>query len=208
MSISDGERAERARSERARSERARGRPRSERATAAILGAARELLEERGLKALSVDAIAARAGVSKATIYRWWPSKAAVVMDAFLAGTGPRMPFPDTGSAREDLRRQLRSVIRLFNEPRTRGPFVALIAESQHDPELARALRERFIASRRAAAREVFARGQARRELRADLDVELAIDALYGALYYRLLVSGEPLRPRYADALLDQFYRAL
>jgi AcrR family transcriptional regulator len=181
------------------------RTRSERATAAILGAARELLEERGLKRLSVDAIAARAGVSKATIYRWWPSKAAVVMDAFLAGTGPRMPFPDTGSAREDLRRQLRSVIRLFNEPRTRDPFVALIAESQHDPELASALRERFIAGRRAAAREVFVRGQARGELREDLDVEIAIDALYGALYYRLLVSGEPLRPRYADALLDQLY---
>jgi AcrR family transcriptional regulator len=181
------------------------RTRSDRATAAILSAARELLEERGLKRLSVDAIAARAGVSKATIYRWWPSKAAVVMDAFLAGTGPRMPFPDTGSAREDLRRQLRSVIRLFNDPRTRGPFVALIAESQHDPELAKALRERFIASRRAAAREVFVRGQARGELRDDLDVEIAIDALYGALYYRLLVSGEPLRPRYADALLDQLY---
>jgi AcrR family transcriptional regulator len=188
--------------------RSPGRPRSERATTAILGAARELLEERGLRGLSVDAIAGRAGVSKATIYRWWPSKAAVVMDAFLAGTGPRMPFPDTGSTREDLRRQLRSVIRLFNEPRTRGPFVALIAESQHDPELARALRERFIASRRAAAREVFTRGQARGELRPDLDVDIAIDALYGALYYRLLISGEPLKPRYADALLDQLYQAL
>jgi AcrR family transcriptional regulator len=187
---------------------ARGRPRSERATTAILAAARELLEEQGLRRLSVDAIAARAGVSKATIYRWWPSKAAVVMDAFLAGAGPRMPFPDTGSAREDLRRQLRSVIRLFNEPKTRGPFIALIAESQHDIELARALRERFIASRRAAAREVFTRGMARGELRDDLDVEIAIDALYGALYYRLLVSGEALRPRYADALLDQLYQAL
>jgi AcrR family transcriptional regulator len=165
------------------------RTRSERATAAILGAARELLEERGLKRLSVDAIAARAGVSKATIYRWWPSKAAVVMDAFLAGTRPRMPFPDTGSAREDLRRQLRSVIRLFNEPRTRDPFVALIAESQHDPELASALRERFIAGRRAAAREVFVRGQARGELREDLDVEIVIEMLIGPLVTRTLTSG-------------------
>ena len=185
-----------------------GRPRSDRATAAILDAARDLLAQRGLKGLSVDAIAAQAGVSKATIYRWWPSKAAVVMDAFLAGTGPRMPFPDTGSAREDLRRQLRSVIRLFNEPATRRPFVALIAESQHDPELAEALRERFITSRRAAARDVFARGQARGELRSDLDVDIAIDALYGALYYRLLISGQPLKPRYADKLLDQLYPAL
>jgi AcrR family transcriptional regulator len=185
-----------------------GRPRSTTAKAAILQAARELLDERGLKALTVEAIASRAGASKATIYRWWPNKSAVVMDAFLAGTSPRMPFPDTGSVREDLRRQLRSVIRLFNEPGTRGPFVALIAESQHDQEVARALRERFIAARRAAAREVFERGQARGELRADLDIDIANDALYGALYYRLLVSGAPLRPRYADALLDQFYDAM
>src|SRR4051812_10852971 len=186
----------------------RGRPRSDRSRDAILQAARELLDGRGLGGLSVDAIADRAGVSKATIYRWWPSKAAVVMDAFLAGTSPQMPFPDTGSTREDLRRQIRSVIRLFNQDATSRPFVALIAGAQHDPELAAALRERFIASRRAAAREVFARGIERGQLRRDLDIEIAIDALYGALYYRLLVSGEPLRPRYADALLDQLYSAL
>jgi AcrR family transcriptional regulator len=188
--------------------RTAGRPRSERARAATLEAAGELLDERGLAALSVDAIATHAGVSKATIYRWWPSKAAVVMDAFLERTSPQMPFPDTGSTREDLRRQMRSVIRLFNDAATSRPFVALIAESQHDPVLAAALRERFIAARRAAATEAFARGIERGDLKADLDVEIAIDALYGALYYRLLVSGEPLTPRYADRLLDQLFPAL
>jgi AcrR family transcriptional regulator len=188
--------------------RTAGRPRSERARAATLEAAGELLDERGLAALSVDAIATHAGVSKATIYRWWPSKAAVVMDAFLERTSPQMPFPDTGSTREDLRRQMRSVIRLFNDAATSRPFVALIAESQHDPVLAAALRERFIAARRAAAAEAFARGIERGDLKADLDVEIAIDALYGALYYRLLVSGEPLTPRYADRLLDQLFPAL
>jgi AcrR family transcriptional regulator len=187
--------------------RSPGRPRSERATTAILRAAADLLDDRGLAGLSVDAIAERAGVSKATIYRWWPSKAAVVMDAFLADTSPQMPFPDTGSIREDLRRQVRSVIRLFNEAAVARPFVALISESQHDPVLAAAFRERFIAARRAAAREAFARGIANGQLRADLDVDLAIDALYGALYYRLLVSGEPLTERYADRLLDELYRA-
>jgi AcrR family transcriptional regulator len=188
--------------------RTAGRPRSERARAATLQAAGELLDERGLAALSVDAIATHAGVSKATIYRWWPSKAAVVMDAFLERTSPQMPFPDTGSTREDLRRQMRSVIRLFNDAATSRPFVALIAEGQHDPVLAAALRERFIAARRAAATEAFARGIERGDLKADLDVEIAIDALYGALYYRLLVSGEPLTPRYADRLLDQLFPAL
>jgi AcrR family transcriptional regulator len=188
--------------------RVRGRPRSEAARAAILRATVELLQTKGFRALSVDAIAARAGVGKATIYRWWPNKAAVVMDAFLADTAPEMPFPDTGSTREDLRRQMRSVIRLFNTPTVRGPFVALIGASQHDPTLAAALRERFVASRRAAAGDVLRRGVERGELRPDLDIEVAMDALYGALYYRLLVSGQRLTPRYADVLLDQIYPAL
>jgi AcrR family transcriptional regulator len=186
-----------------------GRPRSQRATAAILDATLDLLRQRGLRDLSVDAIASHAGVSKATIYRWWPGKAAVVMDAFLAGTGPRMPFPDSGSTREDLRRQLRSVIRLFNEPATRRPFVALIAESQHDPELAGALRERFIASRRAAAREVFARGVARGELRADLDPELLVDMIVGPVVYRSLIGGRfgpDHLERLADGLIDGLRR--
>jgi AcrR family transcriptional regulator len=187
---------------------ARGRPRSEAARVAILGAALELLEARGFAALSVDAIADRARVGRATVYRWWPNKAAVVMDAFLADVAPQMPFPDTGSAREDLRRQMRSVIRLFNLPKTSRPFVALIAESQHDPALAKALRERFVASRREAATEVLRRGIERGELRADLDLALTLDALYGAMYYRLLISGERLTAGYADALIDQFYPAL
>jgi AcrR family transcriptional regulator len=186
----------------------RGRPRSEAARTAILRAALELLEARGFAVLSVDAIADRAQVGRATIYRWWPNKAAVVMDAFLTDTAPQMPFPDTGSAREDLRQQMRSVIRLFNLPRTSRPFVALIAESQHDQVLAQALRERFIASRRDTAKAVLARGVERGELRADIDPDVTLDALYGALYYRLLISGERLTPRYADVLIDHFYPAL
>jgi AcrR family transcriptional regulator len=184
-----------------------GRPRNAAARAGILRAALDLLQTKGFSALSVDAIAARAGVGKATIYRWWPNKAAVVMDAFLADTAPDMPFPDTGSTREDLRRQMRSVIRLFNTPAVRGPFVALIGASQHDPALAAALRERFVANRRDAAKAVLARGIERGELRPDLDLDVAIDALYGALYYRLLVSGQRLTPRYADTLLDQLFPA-
>jgi AcrR family transcriptional regulator len=186
----------------------RGRPRSDATRAAIQRAALELLDDGGWTALSIDAIAARAGAGRATVYRWWPNKAAVVMDAFLDDTAPQMPFPDSGSAREDLRRQIRSVVRLFNLPEIRRPFVALIAESQHDPMLADSLRERFIARRRTAAKEVLQRGIQRGELRADLDLEVTLDALYGALYYRLLISGQPLTPRYADALLDQFYPAL
>jgi len=186
----------------------RGRPRSERARQAILDAARELLlASGGLSAVTADAIATRARVSKGTIYRWWPGSAAVVMDAFLIDTNPHIPFPDTGSVREDLRLQLRTVVELFNGPT--GRIVAgLVAESQSNAALAAAFVERFIAARRAMCREVFEHGLARGELRADIDIDVAIDALYGALYYRLLVSHATTEPGYVDNLIEQLYPAL
>lgn len=186
----------------------RGRPRSERARQAILDAARELLlASGGLSAVTADGIAARARVSKGTIYRWWPGSAAVVMDAFLIDTNPHIPFPDTGSVREDLRLQLRTVVELFNGPT--GRIVAgLVAESQSNAALAAAFVERFIAARRAMCREVFERGLARGELRADTNIDIAIDALYGALYYRLLVSHATTEPGYVDNLIEQLYPAL
>lgn len=184
------------------------RRRNDKARSAILRAARELLDRRGFQRLTIEGIAERAGVGKATIYRWWPSKAAVVMDAVLEAAGPRIPFPDTGSAREDLRRQIASVIELYTGTRTGRGIRALIAESQHDPALAESLRDRFIASRRAEAATVFERGIQRGELRPDLDVGVAIDALYGAVYYRLLVSHAPLDAAYADTLINQIFPAL
>src|SRR5947209_3140574 len=122
------------------------RRRNETAHAAILRAARELVDRRGFRLVTIEGIAERAGVGKATIYRWWPSKAAVVMDAVLEAARPRIPFPDTGSPREDVRRQLASVIAFYTDTKAGRGIRALIAESQHDPSLAEALRDRFIAS--------------------------------------------------------------
>jgi AcrR family transcriptional regulator len=183
------------------------RRRNEAARSAILGAARELLEKHGFRRLTIAGIAAQAGVGKATIYRWWPGKAAVIMDAVLETASPRMPFPDTGSSREDLRRQLNSVVELYTLTDTGRGIRALIAESQHDPLLAESLRDRFIASRRAEASIVFERGIRRGELRGDLDVGVAIDALYGAIYYRLLVSHASLDASYVDVLVEQIFPA-
>jgi AcrR family transcriptional regulator len=184
-----------------------GRRRNEIARKAILRAARELVDRRGFRRVTVEGIAERAGVGKATIYRWWPGKAAVVMDAVLEAAEPRIPFPDTGSAREDVRRQLASVIEFYTATKTGHGIRALIAESQHDPSLAGSLRDRFIASRRTEAARVFERGIERGELRADLDVGVAIDALYGAVYYRLLVSHSPLDANYSDTLIGQVFPA-
>lgn len=184
------------------------RRRRERPRRAILRSASRLFHRHGLRRLTIEAIAADAGVGKATIYRWWPSKAALVLDAIHDQVGPEIAFPDTGSARQDLRRQIASLLEIFTSTKTGKAYVALVAESQHDPALAEAIRERLIAGRRAATREVLERGIARGELRADLDIDIALDALYGALYYRLLVSHEPLEPDHADALIAHLFPAL
>src|SRR2546423_1774093 len=109
-----------------------GRPRSKQARRAVLTAATDIVRERGYAALTIEGIAARAGVAKTTIYRSWPNRAAVIMEAVVAETAVPLAFPDTGSAREDLRRQLGAVVALFTDPGFGPLFVGLLAESQHD----------------------------------------------------------------------------
>lgn len=182
-----------------------GRPRSTECHAAILQAALELLEEVGFANLTIEGIAARVGCGKTTIYRRWPNKASVVMDAFLASTAPETGFRDTGSVREDFRRQLRSVVRVLAGPR--GRLIAtLVAGGQVDPELGEAYRSRWQSIRREEARRVLQRGITRGELAAETDPDLILDALYGPLYYRLLIKHAPLTQGYADALVDLVMR--
>src|ERR687897_3366067 len=187
--------------------RSPGRPRSERAHRAILQAANELLESEGFAALTVEAIAERAGVSKATIYRWWPNKAAVVMDSFLSMVSSEVPFPHTGHAGEDLRLHMRMLAEAFGG--TMGRTVAvLIAEGQADPELAEALRSRWLSVRRTEAKEILELGIERGELRDDLDPEVAVDVLYGPIYYRMLVGHAPLDEDFANTLADHVFAGL
>jgi AcrR family transcriptional regulator len=178
--------------------------RNERSRKAILRAALELLYRDGFPAMTIEGIAARAGVGKATIYRWWPGKAAVAVEAIMELAIPEIAHPDTGSARKDLNQQLHAVVDFF-DAKVGKALLALIAEGQHDRTLGKLLSERLIAERRASAGEVFQRGIDRGELRGDLDVEIAIDALYGALYYRLLVSHAPIDRAYTDALIGEAF---
>jgi AcrR family transcriptional regulator len=185
----------------------RGRPRSEKARRAILGAAGELLERDGFAAVTIESIAEHAGVSKATIYRWWPNKAAVMTESFLELMAPEASSLDTGSAREDLRLRLRDLAHVLAG--RSGRFIAaLVAESQTDPEVAEALRTHWIAARRRETRTLLRRGIERGELRPDLDLEVAIDALYGPVYWRMLTGYAPLNDAFVDRLTDHVMAGL
>lgn len=185
----------------------RGPKRSLRAQQAILGATLELVAAHGIRGLRIDDVAQRAGVSKATIYRWWPTKAAVLVDSLVAAADPALVFPDSGSTREDLRRQMRRVARVFSSATGRA-IAAAVAEAQQDHEVAAAFREGFLRRRRLAAAEVLRRGIERGEVRGDLDIEAAVDALYAPLWLRLLVGHQPLTARAVDRLVTTVWPGL
>ena len=181
----------------------RGRRRSERSHHAIIAATQELLLERGYTHVTIEGIAARAGVGKQTIYRWWPSRAALVLEAYLAGEEAVRPPAESRSAREDVRALLGWLIAVLAEP-TGGPVVAgLISDLQRDADLAEGFRRDVVPARRQGMLAALERGRARGEIREDADLELAVDALHGAVFYRLLLSGEPLDDAFADHLADQ-----
>jgi len=179
----------------------RGRPRSEKARTAILDAATELLLEQGLEAVSMDEVAELAG--KATIYRWWPSKETLALDALYHEWATAQPEPpDTGSLRTDLLALLRPWIRRVRS-RPYGRVVAeLVAEAQTDPEFASIYHARFVAPRREPARALVRRAIDRGELLPDIDVDLALDLVYGPLYHRLLHGHAPLDERFLRDLVD------
>ncbi|MEV6324134.1 TetR/AcrR family transcriptional regulator [Nocardia sp. NPDC051787] len=178
--------------------------RSERARAAILAAAAELIRELPYAKLGIEAIAARAGVGKQTIYRWWPSKGAVVFDAMLeSDSGPAgLALPDTGDVAADLRALLRGSIAALTAPGYESFLRAMYIEIQQDPELAATYRERLLLPQRCAIADRLAAAVDAGELRAGLDLELAIDLLLGPIQMRWSLGLGGLTESYADAALD------
>jgi AcrR family transcriptional regulator len=180
----------------------RGRPRSEEAGRAILRAATELLAERGLAGMSIEEVAARAGVGKATIYRRWNSKGVLALDAFLAEFQGQQPLPDTGTLRGDLLSALRAWVRAVTRTEA-GPMLAgLIAEAQHDKELAQAWRERVVGPLRAQHKIMLQRAIERGEIPAGTDKDVVLDLFFGAAYHRLLQGHLPLTDRFVRAVVD------
>jgi AcrR family transcriptional regulator len=176
-----------------------GRPRSAASRLAVLEATISLLDTTTVRDLTIEAIAQKAGVGKTTIYRWWPSKTAVAVEAFIDLMLPRMPVPHTRSAGDDIGSHLSLLVRRYNGKL--GRIVAeLLAQGQSDPEMLADFRQRFFAGRRVAIREIIERGIKSGEFDSKLDVEIALDTLYGAIYFRLILGHLPLDQDFGKAL--------
>ena len=182
-----------------------GRPREVRLDGAILAATLELVAEVGIHDFRMDDVAERAGVGKAAIYRRYRSKDELVT-ATVAALVSEITVPDTGSTREDLLALMHDAVEVYRDPVKAGVMPSLVGAMPQRPELARAIRDGFLARRRAALRAVLDRGVARGDLRADLDVELALDVLGGALFYRLLVTGGPIDEHLAEGVAELILR--
>ncbi len=165
-------------------------------------AAAGLLLDRGLAEVSMDAVAARAGVSKATIYRWWPTKETLALDVLYQEWASVPPARDTGSLRGDLLSLLLPWARLARSRPYGRLMAALITESRADPAFGRRYRERFVEPRRDQARAVFRRATERGEIPAAVKVEVALDMLYGPIYHRLLHGHAPLTDQFVTDVVD------
>lgn len=181
--------------------------RGDQATRVIFESVVALLGRHSVRELSIEAVARHAGVSKTTIYRRWDCKSALVVDAFLDWTEPFIPFPKRAAPQEALEKQIAAVVRVFAG--RKGRIVReIVAEGVCEPKSLAVFREHFLYKRRAAARAVIEQGQADGEFRSDVDPELAMDMLYGPIYYRLIVGHLPLTQEFAADLAEGALRCL
>lgn len=178
-----------------------GRPRSEQARVSIERSTLHLLAKKGFPALTIEAVAAHAKVGKATVYRWWPDKAALIADAFANSTTPHLHFPDTGSVLTDMSRQMRQLVKVFRSPR--GRIVsAMLGAGQSDHSLIAAFRERFLKPRRQEAYATLGRAIQRGELRKNVDLDMLLDSLYGPIYMRFLIQHNGLTKKFVEGLCE------
>jgi AcrR family transcriptional regulator len=176
--------------------------RSERARQAILEAALELCQEHTYGGLTMEGIAKRAGVGKQTIYRWWPSKAAILLEALQGRSGNTLNFPDTGDLRADLRSQMTQVVATFTDPMFAAYSKGLIAAAQSDPDIANAVVTSIIKPRVDLCIDRLTSAQKAGDLRDDVDLPALVELLYAPLYYRLLLHTRPVSEDQVDTILD------
>ncbi|MFG1744063.1 TetR/AcrR family transcriptional regulator [Micromonospora chalcea] len=176
--------------------------RNEQSRRAILAAALELLTETGYSALTVEAIAARAGVGKQTIYRWWRGKGAVILDALADDMPEVIALPDTGDLRADLREVLRATVAEFADPRLSATTRAITIETLADEELAAQARDRLLRPQLNAVRARLEAAREAGQVRPDTALDLVVELLFGPLYHRWLLRNGPLTDDYADGIVD------
>jgi AcrR family transcriptional regulator len=182
-----------------------GRRRNEEVRQAILTAAFGLIAERR-RPVTIEAIAHRAGVGKQTIYRWWPSKGAILLEAMTEHARVTVPIPDTGTLQGDFEEFLATTFRRAHEPETAAVLRTLMSEAQHDEQLSEMVNE-FTARRRAELRTLLLRGRDRGELPADADVDLAVELAFGLLWYHVMLGWEPIGRAGAERLANALLRA-
>ncbi|NJO49449.1 MAG: TetR/AcrR family transcriptional regulator [Leptolyngbyaceae cyanobacterium RM2_2_4] len=167
----------------------------------------EMLQASDFNSVTIEGVAARAGTTKTTIYRWWSNKAELLMDAFLEKTQEQTNFPNTGSVIEDFKRQIPLLIQAY-AGETGHSVASVIAAGQMDQDTAEAFRTRYLAVRRAIAKMLIEQGIKQGVFAADLDPEIAVDLLYGPIYFRLLVGHAPLDVNFAERLFEQALKGL
>jgi AcrR family transcriptional regulator len=184
-----------------------GRPRSEKTRLAILESTADILLESGFAATTIESIAQRAGVSKVTIYKWWPSRGAVAIDAYFHRYRETIAFSDTGDVVTDLTAQILLMVKAFRG-RAGEVMAELLGHAQSDPALAEMWRERWLQPRRDATAVVLRRAIDRGQIRSDVSLAVLMDELYGPVYYRLVVRHEPLSDAFAQELVANTLRGV
>lgn len=170
---------------------ARGRPRDLQAKRAVLAAARALVEKGGYQAVTIEAVAARSGAAKTTIYRWWPNRTALVVDLLVQMAAAEVPAPVGRDPLKALRTELRRTAAVADAPVGRL-MMSLLGVAQDDPELRTALLEGLFYPRREASARAIRQAQASGALRPDVTAHMAADLLFGPLFYRMLFGHEPV----------------
>jgi AcrR family transcriptional regulator len=176
-------------------------PRSVRTRRAVLDAAAGLMAEGGLAATTIDAIRDRSGVSKTTIYKHWPNRLCVSVDAFTERLAVETSLPDTGTAQSDFTEQIRRVAAFYASP-TGSVFAQLLTNAMQDPVAAEWLKARLLASRHHGIQQLWNRAVSRGEVRDDIDPDIAIDLLFGPVMWRLMSGRSPLTEDQADRITD------
>jgi len=165
------------------------------------------MDELAFNQVTAEAIAERAGASKTTLYRWWPNKAAIVIEAFREAVAPQLPLEDTGRLLVDLTAQVQNFARVLSGPGGRM-LRSLLVAARSDPEVAAAFRSLWSDPRRTEAKAMLRRKQSSGQLRKDADLDLVLDSLYGPLYYRFLVKNELPSQKYAASLASLVVQGL